>query len=88
VNDNQSISPLLSDDLKGVAPAVVVTAALDMLRDEGVAYANKLAQADALITHVSATGLGHAFVNLIGVHRQSKKIAIQAIHALRQSLKH
>ena len=84
--DNQRISPLLIDDLKGIAPAVVVTAALDMLRDEGVAYANKLAEGDALIAHLSATGLGHGFVNLIGVHQRSEDMAIQAIDCLRNSL--
>jgi acetyl esterase len=35
-------SPGLADDVSGVAPAVVVTAGFDPLRDEGDAYAARL----------------------------------------------
>ena len=38
-------SPLLAENLEGVAPACVVVSGFDPLRDEGIAYARRLEQA-------------------------------------------
>lgn len=57
-------SPLLADDLSGVAPAVVVTADFDLLRDEGDAYAARLAEADVPVVHWVAPGVDHAFTHV------------------------
>lgn len=49
----------------GIAAAVVVTAERDVLREEGVRYAERLAAAGALVEHIDLAGVGHGY-NLLG----------------------
>jgi acetyl esterase len=54
----------LEYDLAGMPPAVVITAGLDPLRDQGRAYAAKLISAGVRCTYVEAPGTIHGFINL------------------------
>jgi acetyl esterase len=54
-------------DVAGVAPAIVVTAEFDPLRDEGAAYAARLTQAGVPTRYVPGPGLIHGFAAFLGV---------------------
>ncbi|MDD9301772.1 MAG: alpha/beta hydrolase [Desulfobacter sp.] len=49
---NFKASPLLEPSLKNLAPAMVITAEFDVLRDEGKAYADRLQKAGIHVKHI------------------------------------
>src|SRR5712692_7138116 len=62
-------SPLqaMNERLKGLAPAVIQTAEMDVLRDEGEAYARKLDHAGVDVTSTRYNGLIHDYGLLNGI---------------------
>jgi len=88
--DNPYVSPLRATikQLKGLAPALVITAENDPLRDEGEAYARKLKEAGVSVDAVRYNGTIHDFVLLNALrHVPSTEAAIDQINAgLRQHL--
>ena len=59
------VSPHFAD-VTGLAPAFVITAGFDPLRDEGVAFARKLSAAGVAVRHVCYTDMIHAFISFAG----------------------
>ena len=71
INSNQDreseyISPLLAKDLQLMPKTLIQTAEFDVLRDEGEAYAEKLAGAGVDVECVRYNGLIHAYAALAG----------------------
>lgn len=60
------LSPLRETDLKGLAPAVVVTAGFDPLLDQGEAYARKLKEAGVPTVYRCYDSLAHGFAGFTG----------------------
>ncbi len=74
------ITPLRAPDLRGVAPAIVVTAEYDPLRDEGRAYADRLEEAGVPVVRLPYDGLIHGFFGLSALFDASRD-ALQRIGA-------
>jgi acetyl esterase len=73
-------SPLRADDLAGVAPAFVLTAEEDVLRDEGEAYAAVLREAGVPVELVRWPGTIHGFFRWVGATSVARE-AVQAVGA-------
>lgn len=77
------VSPLLAEDLSGLAPALVVTAAFDPLRDEGEAYAEALRAAGTPAMVRRFPGLMHGFISAAGVSRTCRDAVVEVAGAMR-----
>ncbi len=72
--------------LAGLPPALVVTAGLDPLRDQGRAYAAALAQAGVPVSYREAHGNIHGFLNLRRAIPSSKSDVASSLIALKALL--
>jgi acetyl esterase len=79
------IAPLRAPDVAGVAPALVVTAEFDPLRDEGEAYAKRLADAGVAVELARYDGMIHAFFTLPAVLDGGKAALDHVGRALRRA---
>ncbi|MEO6885262.1 MAG: alpha/beta hydrolase [Jatrophihabitantaceae bacterium] len=80
------VSPLRARDLTGVAPAVVHTATLDVLRTEGNFYAQAMERAGVAVTAREWPTLNHSYFGLGGVSAVADSAAAQAAEDLRALL--
>jgi acetyl esterase len=76
-----TLSPMLATNFAGVAPAVVVTAEYDPLRDEGEAYADRLAAAGVRVERRRYDGMIHGFFDM-GPASRAARTAVQETCAL------
>ena len=82
------VSPALTEKIPdGLAPALVVTAGFDALRDEGEAWARAMADAGVDVRLKRYPGLTHGFFCVVGVGR-TQRAAVAEIAALLKAALH
>jgi acetyl esterase len=81
------MSILGAAELQVSAPALIVTAGFDPLRDEGEAYAARLRELGVPVVLRRFPGLIHGFINLTGISRTSRDALIEIAGAARAMLR-
>jgi len=83
---DRRLSPFRGADVPGLAPALVVTAGFDPLRDEGEAYAAAMAAAGTEVRLRRHPGMLHGFVNMIDLSRSAMAALIEVADEARAML--
>ncbi|MBL8231412.1 MAG: alpha/beta hydrolase, partial [Bryobacterales bacterium] len=80
---NPYASPLLTPDLSGLPPALILTAECDPLRDEGERYAARLEESGVAVTLSRYAGMIHPFFSWTALIPQSMEAIAQVARVVR-----
>ncbi|KAJ9640563.1 hypothetical protein H2204_003191 [Knufia peltigerae] len=79
------VSPILAPNFADLAPALILTADMDVLRDEGEAYAEKMKRAGCTVELVRFKGAPHTFMQLDAILECGKEFNRIALAALEKA---
>lgn len=85
-HSNPLASPMAADSLAGMPPTHVITAEVDVLRDDGEAFVERLRAAGVQATSKRYPGVFHGFFTELGVFRRTDEAIEDASRALRDAL--
>jgi acetyl esterase len=80
------VSPYFRADLTGMPPALVQTADLDPLRDEGLGYAERLAEAGVRVRATNYVRSVHGFASFPGATTNGEQARAELVGELRRHL--
>src|SRR5579872_1171850 len=83
--NNPDASPLRAGDLRGLAPAAVLTCEYDPLLDEGASYACRLTEAGVPTSHRHYAGLIHGVVRMPRITPRAWELIDDSARALREA---
>jgi acetyl esterase len=86
IRSDPMVSPIFAKDLSGLAPAFVVTAGFDPLRDEGDEYASLLAAAGVDVTHICEPGMMHGYANILAIGGETRAAQLRIARHVRSVL--
>jgi acetyl esterase len=81
------VSPLRAPSHKGVAPALIITAGFDPLRDEGEAYARTLREAGVRVDYACYGGMIHGFMPMGRLIQTGNRAVSHVAASLRDALR-
>jgi acetyl esterase/lipase len=76
-SDSPEVVPLHAADHSGLPPAVVITAEYDPLRDEGLAYVERLRSAQVPVAHHHYDDMIHAFFEFVNIFQRADEAVAQ-----------
>lgn len=82
------VSPLLLDDLGGFPPAYILIAGLDPLRNDALAYADRLAAASIKVTSICYPGQMHGFFSMTRFLPSGLQANDEVAYALKSHFEH
>ncbi|KAL7955684.1 esterase [Trichoderma compactum] len=82
---NWKVSPIEAPNFKNLAPALIWTAEMDVLRDEGEAYGRKMNDAGSKAEIIRLKGAPHNFAHLDAILESGKTYNRESIRALRDA---
>jgi len=85
IKNNPELSPILSDDLSGLPPAVIINAEFDPLRDDGIRYAGKLRKAGVKVWDKCVPGQIHLLLGLPPDAKEIREIESIVKNAMQES---